>query len=321
VHLSSGVILDLATIDNGDLALDSLDRTLPEWRIHLRTTPAQVLERLTGVDVAVTNKVPIRAEHLVAVAGRLKLIAVAATGTDQVDLRAAREHGVTVCNLRDYCSESVAQHVLAMILNLATGMPWYDRRVRAGDWAAAGQFTLHDRPIRELSRMSLGIIGYGTLGRAVARRARSIGMHVLIGERRGVKPRSNRLGFADLVANVDVVTIHCPLTAETRGMFDLEALRSMKRSALLINCARGGIVDERALAEALRAGYIAGAGLDVLSEEPPGQDHPLLAPDIPNLLLTPHNAWASTAARQACVDQLTAVIGGFQRGQPINRVA
>lgn len=320
MKLTTGVFLDLATIDDGDLALDALDRSLPGWTIHLRSAAEQVAERIAMAEVAVTNKAPIGAAEL-AGAERLRLIVVAATGTDIIDLPAARARGVTVCNLRDYCSESVAQHALTLMLNLALGQPWYDRRVRAGDWGRAGQFSLHDRPIRELSRLSLGILGHGTLGRAVARRARAFGMNVLLGERRGVAPRADRLAFMDLVRNVDVLSLHCPLTPQTRHMIDAQVLRAMKRDALLINTARGALVDEAALAEALRAGEIGGAGLDVLSEEPPPDDHPLLAHDIPNLILTPHNAWASVPARQACIDQLTAVIGAFQRGQPMNRVA
>jgi glycerate dehydrogenase len=319
LKLNSGVFLDLATIDNGDLNLDALDRTLPEWRIHDLTAPDQLDERLDGASLVVSNKVHLDRRTL-AGASDLQMVAVAATGTNVVDLEAAKELGLTVCNLRDYCSESVAQHVLTLMLNLATGQPWYMQRAHSGEWSDSGRFTLHDRPIRELSRMSLGIFGYGALGKAVARQARAVGMTVLLGERRGAKPRGNRLSFEDILANADVVSLHCPLTEGTHGMIDAQALRRMKRDAFLINTARGAIVDEQALAEALRAGEIGGAAVDVFSTEPPPADHPLLALDIPNLLVTPHNAWASLQARQACIDQLTMVIGAFQRGQPLNRV-
>lgn len=319
MELNQGVFLDLATLDDGDLGLNALDRVLPAWQTFPRTDPVDVPGRIAAAEVVITNKVPLDRAALAA-APRLRLVAVAATGTDIVDLDAAREHGITVCNVRNYCNDSLAQHVMALILNLATGQPWYRRRVLDGDWSRAGQFSLHDREIREVSRMSLGIIGFGALGRTVAEKARALGMTVLVGERRGRPPRVNRLAFAQLVANADVISLHCPLSDETRGMFDAEVFRAMKRDALLINTARGGLVNEQDLADALRSGEIGGAGLDVLGQEPPPDDHPLLAEDIPNLIITPHNAWASRPARQACVDQLTAIIRAFQRGAPMNRV-
>jgi len=319
MDLKLGVILDLATVDDGDLRLSALDRALPAWQTHPVTGPGEVAERIAEADVVVTNKVGLSRE-LLAAAPKLKLVAVAATGTDIVDLAAARERGIVVCNVRNYCADSVAQHVLAMILALVTGQPWYARRARDGDWSRSGAFSLHDREIREVSKLSLGIIGYGNLGRAVAALARAVGMNVLVGERRGSEPRPNRLSFRHLVANADVISLHCPLTAETRHLFDAATFRAMKKDALLINTARGAIVNEADLAEALRQGQIGGAGIDVLSVEPPPEDHPLLADDIPNLILTPHNAWASRTARQACVEQLADVIRSFRRGAPINRV-
>lgn len=320
MNLRTGVLLDIATIDNGELRLDALDRILPEWRRHELTTPEQVSERLQGADIVVTNKVRIGADEMDA-APDLKLIAIAATGADNVDLDAARARGVVVCNVRDYCSGSVAQHVMAMVLNLVTRQTFYVDRARSGEWSASGMFSLHDQPIRELSQLSMGIIGYGTLGRAVAARARAMGMNILVGERRGQSPRPSRLAFRDLVRSADVLTLHCPLTPDTRNMIDAAVFRDMKKRAILINTARGGIVNETALADALRNGEIAGAGVDVLSQEPPPPDHPLLANDIPNLVLTPHNAWASVTARQTMVDQLVSVIRAFERGTPINRLA
>lgn len=320
MNLKTGVFLDLGTVDNGDLRLDALDRTMPEWRFFDLTAPADTAERLAGADLAVTNKVRIGAAELDA-APELKLIAVAATGADVIDLNAARERGVVVCNVRDYCSESVAQHVMAMILNLVTHQAFYAARARSGEWSASGRFSLHDQPIRELSQLSLGIIGYGTLGRAVASKARALGMNVLVGERRGRNPRPSRLAFRDLIRAADIISLHCPLTPETRGMIDRDALRAMKPNAILINAARGGIVVEPDLAEALRSGDIGGAGVDVFSQEPPPPDHPLLADDIPNLVVTPHNAWASRRARQECINQLAAIIRAFERGTPFNRLA
>lgn len=319
MNLKTGVFLDLATIDNSDLNLDALDRTLPEWRFHPLTAPAETPGRLEAADLAVTNKAVIDRAAM-AGAAHLQLIVVAATGMNVVDLEAARERGITVCNVRDYCSGSVAQHVLTLMLNLVTGQPFYSARARNGEWTRSGKFSLNDRPIRELAKLSLGIIGYGTLGHAVAELARAIGMNVLIGERRGRPTRSDRLPFRHLVTSADVISVHCPLTDETRGMFDAGVFALMKPDAILINAARGGIVNECDLAEALRSGQIGGAGLDVLEQEPPPADHPLLAEDIPNLIITPHNAWASILARQACIDQVTTVIKSFQRGQPSNRV-
>ena len=317
--LRQGVFLDLVTVDNGDLNLDALDRSLPGWSFHSRTAPEQLHERLDGADVVVTNKVMLDADALAA-AEQLKLVVVCATGINVVDLDAARDRGVTVCNIRDYCSASVAQHVLTLMLNLVTGQPFYGQRVRDGSWAEHAAFSLHDRPIRELSDLSLGIIGYGALGKAVGEKARALGMNLLIGDQRGRPPRPDRLSFRHLVESADVLSLHCPLTPGTRNMIDREVLQAMKPNALLINTARGGIVNEQDLADALRAGEIAGAGIDVFTEEPPPADHPLLADDIPNLLLTPHNAWGSVTARQEAIDQVTAVIQSFERGIPLNRV-
>lgn len=318
--LRQGVFLDLATVDNGELKLGALDRSLPGWTFFQSTTRDELGQRLPGNDVVVTNKVVLDRAAFEAAKG-LRLVVVCATGTNVVDLDAAKAHGVTVCNIRDYCSDSVAQHVLTLMLNLVTGQPFYGERARDGRWREAGTFSLHDRPIRDLSGLSLGIIGYGTLGRATGALARKMGMNLLIGERRGQSPRPDRLSFRHLVENADVVSLHCPLTPETEHMIDREVLRAMKPTALLINTARGGIVHERDLADALRAGDIAGAGVDVFTEEPPPPDHPLLADDIPNLLITPHNAWGSVSARQEAIDQVTAVIRSFDRGVPVNRVA
>jgi len=319
MQINKGVFLDLGSVDDGDLQLNALDRTLPEWRFFDATPAAEIAERAADAHLIITNKTELGGA-LIRSLKALRMIAVAATGTNCIDLEAARERSVVVCNVRDYCSDSVAQHVLGLILNLATGQPFYAQRVREGDWSRAAHFSLHDRPIRELHSLTLGIIGYGSLGRAVAALARAMGMNVLLGEVRGRKPRPDRLAFRELMTNADVVSLHCPLTAETGGMIDRRVLRGMKPGAILINTARGGIVVEQDLADALRAGELAGAGVDVLSVEPPPPDHPLLADDVPNLIVTPHNAWASQAARQACIDQLTGVINAFLRGQPVNRV-
>jgi len=319
VELTRGVFLDLGSVDNADLVLESLRKSLLAWDWHDSTAPHEIPGRIANAEVVISNKCMLDRAVLEA-ARRLRLVAVAATGTNNVDLEAARQRGITVCNCRDYGTESVTQHTLALILNLLTGQVFYRDRVRMGDWSRAQHFSLFDRPVRQVAGLNLGIVGYGVLGRSVAEGARCLGMNVLVAEHRGRPLRQNRHAFEDVLAHADVISIHCPLTEDTRGLFDRAALRRMKPSAILINTARGGIVDETDLADCLREGVIGGAGIDVLSVEPPPPDHPLLANDIPNLLLTPHNAWASRTARQALVDQLAQVIRAFARGQPIHRV-
>jgi glycerate dehydrogenase len=318
--LEQGVFLDLGSVSHRDLDLRTLKSALPVWQMHEFTAPDDCARRMVAADVVISNKCMLD-RGVLAGAERLKLIVVAATGTNNIDLEAAREFDITVCNSRDYATESVTQHVMGLILNLVTGQAFYRDRVRDGAWSAQPQFSLFDRPIREVAGLSLGIVGHGVLGRSVARCARSLGMNVLIAERRGHPPRGDHLPFRDVVKHADVISIHCPLTDETRGLFDRRVIELMKPDAILINTARGGIVDEADLAACLREGIIGGAGIDVLTSEPPPLDHPLLADDIPNLLLTPHNAWASRTARQALVDQLARIIHAFERGQPINRVA
>ena len=319
MKISQGVFLDLGSVDNGDLDTRKLDRSLPGWQWFDFTRADEVAERICKADVVVTNKCVLDRKSL-ALAGNLKLIAIAATGTNVVDLEAAAELGITVSNVRDYATRSVAQHVITLILNLVTAQPFYANRVMQGEWCNSQQFSMHDQPIRELHDLQLGIVGYGVLGQAVARFARAMDMNVLVAEHRGCDPRPDRLRFRDLLKTADVISIHCPLNEQTEGMFDQSAFRAMKRSAVLVNAARGGIVVEQDLADALRAGEIAAAGVDTLSTEPPPIDHPLLTADIPNLIVTPHNAWASRAARQACLDQLATVINTFDHALPINRV-
>ena len=317
--VSQGVFLDLGSVDNGDLETRALDRALPGWQWYEYTRADEIAERIQSADVVVTNKCVLDRATMVQ-AGNLKLIAIAATGTEIVDLDAAAELGITVCNVRNYATRSVAQHVMTMVLNLVTAQPFYIDRVRRGIWSESNQFSLHDQTIRELPDLQMGIIGYGVVGKAVAKMARGLGMNVLIAEHRGCNPRPDRLNFEYVLAAADVISLHCPLNEETLGLFDRRVLRSMKRGAILINTARGGIVVEQDLADALRAGEIAGAGVATLSVEPPPAEHVLLAPDIPNLIVTPHNAWASKAARQACVDQLAQEITAYNHGLPINRV-
>ena len=317
--LEHGVFLDTGSVDRGDLDRSRLNKSLSSWRWHENTSPSDVAGRIELANAVVSNKCFLGAREMSAAPG-LELIVIAATGTNVIDLQAARERGIVVCNSRDYGTASVTQHVITLMLNLLSSQPFYRDLVRAGDWSRADQFCLMDLPIREAAGLNLGIVGYGVLGRNVARAAKALGMNVLIAERRGRKPRPDHLPFEDVVSHADVLTIHCPLNDETRGLFDRAMIQRMKRNAILINTARGGIVVEEDLASCLKDGIIAGAGVDVLTVEPPPADHVLLAGDIPNLLVTPHNAWASKSARQALLDQVAGTIRAFARGQPVNRV-
>ena len=319
VELSQGVFLDLGSVDNDDLDRGQLLRALPAWQWHEFTAADQTAKRIAGANVVISNKCVLDREIL-SRAEHLRLIAVAATGTNNIDLDSAREFGITVCNARDYATQAVTQHTITFILNLLSSQVFYRDRVRSGDWSRTDQFCLIDSPIRQVAGLNLGIIGNGVLGKSVADMAKKLGMNVLVAEHRGQKPRPDHLVFEDVVAHSDVISIHCPLNDETRGLFDRAMMQRMKRTAVLINTARGGIVVEEDLVSCLRDGIIAGAGVDVLTREPPPADHPLLAADIPNLLVTPHNAWASKTARQALLDQLASVIRAFERGQPLNRV-
>jgi len=317
--LQKGVFLDLETVDNGDLDLGRLSSSLAHWDWHAFSEPQQIAGRIRTADVVISNKCVLDRAALES-AEELKLIALAATGTNNVDLEAASGLGITVCNIRDYASHSVAQHAITLMLNLLTAQPWYWQSVRQGAWSNSRQFCLNDRPIREFRGLNFGVIGYGVLGKATADLAESMGMNVLIAEQKGVAVREGRVSFDELIQKTDVLSIHCPLTEKTRGLIDREVMQAMKPGALLINTARGDIINERDLADCLREGIIAGAGVDVLSMEPPPPDHPLLANDIPSLIVTPHNAWASRTARQAAVDQLAEIIGAFVKGESLNKV-
>ncbi|HIP78708.1 MAG TPA: glycerate dehydrogenase, partial [Kiloniellaceae bacterium] len=269
------VFLDLDSVDRGDMDLATLRAAWPRWRFHRQTRPQQVVERLRGVEVAVTNKVVLDAETL-ASAPALKMIAIAATGTNNVDLTAAKARGIIVANVRGYATPSVVQHVFGLMLALTLRLSDYREAVRQGAWGRSEQFCLLDFPIRELAGKTLGVVGYGELGHAVTSLAEAFGMRVQIAQRPGGPERPGRVPLDALLADADVLTLHCPLADNTRNLIGARELRLMKNDALLINTARGGIVDEEALAEALRLGEIGGAGVDVLTREPPVEGNPLL---------------------------------------------
>jgi glycerate dehydrogenase len=285
-----------------------------DWREYAATTAAQAAERLRGATIAIINKVPLRAAMLAQLTD-LKLIALAATGSDCVDKEYCRAHGITVCNIRDYATDSVPEHVLALIFALRRGLIAYDRDLRRGKWQTVDQFCYFDHPIRGIAGSVLGIVGYGTLGRALAGRARTLGMEVIA---TGGKPGPGLVELDELLRRSDVISLHCPLTDATRGMINAQTLALMKPDAILINTARGALIDEPALAEALRGGQIGGAGIDVLTEEPPKNGNILLDLDLPNLIVTPHIAWASLTAMERLAEQLVDNLEAFAAGTPRN---
>ena len=307
------VFLDYETVSNGDLDTSGLTRVIPELLFFGSTDDAQIAGRIDDAEIVLLNKSALTRDRLFA-AKRLKLIALAATGTDNVDLAAARERGIGVCNVRGYCSQSVMQQVWAMILGLTQHIHEYTELAKNGSWVRNEVLTVLAYPIRELSGRTLGIVGWGELGRAAAKAAQAFGMHVVIANRPGGARESERLDLDRLLATSDVVSLHCPLTPATRGMIGARELALMKPDALLINTARGGLIDGHALASALKARRLGGAGIDVLPQEPPVDGDPLLDPDIPNLLLTPHVAWAAREARQRCLDEMAANIQDFLSG-------
>ena len=315
------VFLDFDSTDHHDLDLHYLQNSCQELMVWGHTSPEQRLAHIADAEIIISNKVVLDAPLLHALAGQIRLICVAATGTNNVDLAVARQLGIPVTNVRDYASQSVAEHVIALIFALRRQLPAYQQALQRGDWQRSPHFCLLDYPMSEVSGSTLAIIGHGVLGQATAHLAQAIGMKVLIAEHPHQTPRAGRVRFEDALAQADVVSLHCPLTAETRDLINAERLRLMKPSTLLINTARGGIVNETDLLKALQEGWIAGAGVDVLSQEPPTADALLLQTQLPNLLITPHVAWASRKARQTLIDQLADIITSWQQtGVVLNQV-
>ncbi len=315
-----GVFLDIDTVDRRDLDLAPLRSVLEQWSPYPATADREVRQRIRDADIVISNKVLLDRAAL-QTADRLKLVCIAATGTNNIDLEAARGLNITVCNVTGYATPSVVEHVFAQLLTLARRLDDYREAVRSGRWQQAVSFCLLDFPIRELAGMALGIIGYGELGRAVAAAGAAFGMHLLVAERPGRSPRPGRTPFEEVLGKADVISLHCPLTAETRNLIGARELAMMKRDAILVNTARGGIVDEAALLQALHSGAIGAAAVDVLVEEPPRRGNPLLDSTLPNLLVTPHVAWASIRARQRLIDQLAGNITAWLAGHPRNVVS
>ena len=314
-----GVFLDFATVSAGDIDPSPLNTVLDSVQLIEVTAPADIPRSIGDADVLLTNKCRIGVAEMDA-APSLQLITLAATGFNNIDTDAARARGIAVTNIRGYCTPAVVQHVFTLLLALNQNLDGYRKLLAESAWKKAPQFTLLDYPFHELAGRTLGIIGYGELGRSVAHVASAFGMRVLIAERKGRSPRKGRTAFDTVLRESDMVSLHCPLTGETERLIDGDALAQMKNTAILVNTARGAIVDESALADALRNGVIGGAGIDVLSQEPPVDGNPLLDASIPNLVVTPHVAWAAVESRQRAIQQMADSIAAFRRGEKFNRV-
>ncbi|WP_332876397.1 D-2-hydroxyacid dehydrogenase [Massilia sp. S19_KUP03_FR1] len=290
-----------------------------DWQTHGATDGADVVARLQGASIAITNKVPLRADA-VARLPDLKMIAVAATGSDNIDLAACRARGIVVSNIRDYSLVSVPEHCFTLMLALRRNLVAYRADVEAGLWQASSRFCLLDHPIMDLAGSKLGIVGYGALGRKVAALGRAFGMDICVTARSQLDDADvTQLPLDALLRSCDVISLHLPLSGSTRHMIGAAQLAAMKPGAVLINTARGGLVDEAALAAVLATGAIS-AGFDVLSQEPPLPDNPLLRLRLPNFILTPHTAWASSGAQQILADMLIDNIEAFVAGTPINQL-
>lgn len=314
------VVVDGYTLNPGDLNWDGL-RALGECEIYERSTEAELLARSANAEILLTNKMEIRSRHMERLS-QLRYVGVTATGYNIVDVAAARERKIIVTNVLAYGTASVAQMTFALLLELCHRTGHHAQTVREGRWARSPDFCYWDFPLVELDGLTLGIIGFGKIGRAVARLAQALGMRVMAAGRSRPADLPHDIAWSDLETLLrasDVVGLHCPLTPETRHMIDAERLRLMKPSALLLNTSRGPLIDEEALAAALRASQIAGAGLDVLAIEPPPLDHPLY--HAPNCFITPHISWATRAARSRLMRVAVDNVRAFINGQPQNVVS
>lgn len=319
------VFLDRATLPER-IQLPALPFT-HTWQEYERTLPDEVVPRLQQASIAIVNKVRLGDKELAALP-ELRLIVVAATGTDNVDLAACRARGITLCNVQGYAVHAVVEHTLALMLALARNLLPYQQALKAGAWQQSPHFCYFGPSLHDLAGKRLGLIGRGSLGQAMARLGTALGMEVYFAERRhgSQSPLDNGeplayLPFAELLTTADVLSLHCPLNEETRGMIGAQELARMKPTALLINTARGGLVDELALLQALESGKLAGAASDVAGREPPQAGDPLLrALLLPNFILTPHVAWASDEAMQSLANQVMENVARFVAGNPVRRI-
>lgn len=291
-----------------------------DWINYDYTEPEQMQERLQDADIAIVNKVELDAQ-LIETLPNLKLIVLAATGSDNVDLDACRKRGIAVANIQNYTQSSVPEHALSLMLALSRNLNAYRSSIAEGRWQQSGQFCYFDYPVRDLNGQTLGLIGYGTIAKDLEKLARALGMKILVAARKGQAPSEGRVSFEQLLAEADVISLHCPLTVDTQHLIGETEFKLMKNDALLINVGRGGLVDEAALLTALKNQQIGGAGVDVVSEEPPALDNPLMqALAYPNFILTPHVAWASAGSMQRLADQLIDNIDAFVAGKSLNRL-
>ena len=312
-------ILDGTPLNPGDLSWDAL-RELGEVTVHQRTAPAEVAERIKGADAVLTNKVKLNAEHF-ADAPNLKYVGETATGFDNIDVQAARENGVTVCNVPSYSANFTAQTTVALLLELCHHVGSHASDVAAGAWSKSPDFSFWNYDLIDLENKTLVILGMGTIGNRVAKIGDALGMRVIAAQSPGrdYDADSMHIPLTDALPRADVVSLHCPLKPETRELVNAEFLGQMKSSALLVNTARGALIDEAALARALEQGTIAGFAADVLSAEPPSTDNPLLG--AKNALITPHIGWASPQARARCLQTSIENLRAFAAGQPRNVVS
>jgi glycerate dehydrogenase len=320
-----GAIPRVVFLDRETLSPETRLRDLSfphRMEVFAKTAAAEVAERIKDASIVITNKAPVRREAIEGTPN-LRLVAVAATGTDIVDVQACAERGVTVSNIRNYAVNTVPEHTFALIFALRRSIAAYREAVIQGRWQEAGQFCFFDFPIRDLAGSTLGIIGDGALGRAVADLGRAFGMRILFSAYKGTSGMGPLYTpFDEVMRTSDVITLHCPLMPSTRNMISEREFALMEQQPLLINTARGGLVDEQALAAALDKGQIGGAGFDVVTQEPPPADHPLMKlARRPNVILTPHVAWASQEAIQSLADQLIDNVEAFWSGSPRNIVA
>lgn len=322
------VFLDFDTLGPTDIDIKPLIDQLPGLELFPTTSKDQLAERIADAEFIIINKVALGDAELHS-ARHLKLICLAATGTDNVSISSARELGIAVCNIRDYCTPSVAQHVFSLILSLTHHIREYEGLIRAKAWTNSPQFCLLDFPIRELDGKTLGIVGLGALGTRVAEIGKAFGMQILAARRpysqtsfpdQAPENRVERTSFKELLQRSDVVSLHCPLNRATTNLINAGTLRAMRNDALLINTARGGLIDSEALVAALKSGQIAGAGIDVLRQEPPLDPEPVLEVRLPNLIVTPHIAWAAREARQRAVDEIAANVAAYKKGEHRNRI-
>lgn len=319
--MPQAVFLDYASTSHDDLDLTRLRHACGQLQLWEATQADNLLEHIGQAEIVISNKVILNTATLTALKDQIKLICVAATGTNNIDLAVAQQLGIPVCNVRNYGNRSVAEHCLSLIFALARQLPAYHQAVQAQAWQKSKHFCLLDYPITEVAGKTLGIIGYGSLGQATAELAAAVGMQILVAERLDAPTvRTGRVSLHELLARADFISLHCPLTEQTKAFINAERLQHMKPSAFLINTARGGLICEADLLTALQTHQIAGAALDVLSLEPPTTDNPLLQTSLPNLIITPHIAWASRSARQTLIEQLADIISSFQTNHLINQV-